>query len=41
MQGNAFADMDISHHFNTPSRKPAEHHCNADKKNRVFTSIDA
>ena len=24
----------------TPSRKPAQHHCNADKKQRPFVRID-
>jgi hypothetical protein len=40
MQGSTFADMDLGCHFNTPSRKPSEHHCNANKKNRAYTSID-
>ena len=27
-------------HFNTPSRKPSEHHCNADKKLQPTAQID-
>jgi hypothetical protein len=26
--------------YNTPSRKPTEHHCNADKKNNPFLTLD-
>lgn len=28
------------YYFNTPSRKPTEHHCNADKKNNMFYVFD-
>ena len=27
-------------HYNTPSRKPSEHHCNADRKLRQNTQLD-
>jgi len=40
MQGSTFADMDLGCHFSTPSRKPAEHHCKADRKHRTYTSMD-
>lgn len=41
MNGSPVSSCHYSHEqFITPSRKPTQHHCNADKKQNPFCKLD-